>query len=1226
MRHHDIVRNVTGRRLVAMAILASLAAGAYVLARLFRENGWAWAANFSGVASFTLTAFVALLPVTWRMFGWLGGRLPLSQITIAQARDDLAAALELEWAEEDRLRQLNDPRPLPVRWEVMPPGQAGRNGVFGDIHDVFTAIPGRRLVIVGAAGAGKSALAIKLVRDLLAARGPGEPVPLLLPVGSWTADEAMPEWIAGQLVRSHPGLAVRISIAVGSEIPLPRALADGGIVPVLDGLDELPQARRGQVIAEINAYGSDKALVLTSRPDEYAQAVAARPVARAVVVELRPLRLAEVEDYLREATPYPDRWQPVFASMEHEPDGALASTLANPLMLWLARTVYAEADPAELADGRVPVDDGPVIEAHLLREFVPAVYRSRPRQSGPREFRCDPRQATRWLGFLAAQLARTSQSGTSQPGTSQPGTSQPGTGPPGAAPAGTSTASTGMTDIAWWRLSQAEIGWSPLIAAARAAVYGGAAWWLLVWALTRRGYWRHGHLIRQFRYSDLLLSGPLGRAVRPLTDAGLRDLYRVRFLPEAKHLADDVIGFGPWWWMAGLAMLAGFFYALFVLIPGQDDDATALPKAVRLTWRTVLRWASNLALLFVVTLAAWLVANSAWRARYPEVAGLLHPDPVRLIAAWLLLAWARWALRQLRAASDVSVATSPRTLLRQDRNASALGIVMAVISVGITWLWAGPVLAIASAALKMMAFVRFFFLGGEAGAWQRYYEARFRLAIRGRLPWRALTFLADAHRRGVLRQAGAVYEFRHIRLQEQLAGGYSPWPPALAPLAASIGAALARAKAAATARILAPCQVVVRSVNIRLREWANDVSTPLPTVLTTGEDDDVFTAAGMVRVQSARSALAFLAAVATITVAVALGLFSLSVVPAALSWILLVVLVIFEQSAFRLIQAGRNMLLRRYGGDVAPGAWSVRVTPDFVELTLAGLTVRLAGDHIESLELRPVRDAGQHATPWFAVLARPRPGLAGTELFCLPDGCLPVYWLLAGEQWLLPAGLVRALDRCAGGRFGTNLAAAREVLAAGDGEFARSWDCRRQSVLTALGAWLIGGATADLLLLVISFMAGPGELVLLWILAGLWLTYNVVTRLGDQRFERTELPGRWTLQVSRAAIELTIDAETVRLTPGDITETALRTIESPVIGYPTYEQLLVRLRADFTAPVPAPDGWLTVYWARTSGTEPPDGLLAAFAAFAGPHLDDELGEKIRARRAAASSALAASRT
>ncbi|MFF7477019.1 NACHT domain-containing protein [Streptomyces sp. NPDC008092] len=48
--------------------------------------------------------------------------------------------------------------------------------------------------------------------------------------------------------------------------------------------------------------------------------------------------------------------------------------------------------------------------------------------------------------------------------------------------------------------------------------------------------------------------------------------------------------------------------------------------------------------------------------------------------------------------------------------------------------------------------------------------ARGYLALRHRLPWRLMAFLADAHQhRGVLRQAGAVYQFRHIELQRYLA-------------------------------------------------------------------------------------------------------------------------------------------------------------------------------------------------------------------------------------------------------------------------------------------------------------------------------------------------------------------------------------------------------------------------------------------------------------------------
>jgi hypothetical protein len=54
-------------------------------------------------------------------------------------------------------------------------------------------------------------------------------------------------------------------------------------------------------------------------------------------------------------------------------------------------------------------------------------------------------------------------------------------------------------------------------------------------------------------------------------------------------------------------------------------------------------------------------------------------------------------------------------------------------------------------------------------AWATFLRARIRLAQRGELPWALMDFLDDAHRRGVLRQIGAVYQFRHGRLQDHLA-------------------------------------------------------------------------------------------------------------------------------------------------------------------------------------------------------------------------------------------------------------------------------------------------------------------------------------------------------------------------------------------------------------------------------------------------------------------------
>ncbi|MEK8143428.1 hypothetical protein NKH18_18860 [Streptomyces sp. M10(2022)] len=58
-------------------------------------------------------------------------------------------------------------------------------------------------------------------------------------------------------------------------------------------------------------------------------------------------------------------------------------------------------------------------------------------------------------------------------------------------------------------------------------------------------------------------------------------------------------------------------------------------------------------------------------------------------------------------------------------------------------------------------------------AWGQWVVlARIWLPLTGKLPWDVNTFLDDAYHRGVLRQAGAVYQFRHIRLQHHLARSF----------------------------------------------------------------------------------------------------------------------------------------------------------------------------------------------------------------------------------------------------------------------------------------------------------------------------------------------------------------------------------------------------------------------------------------------------------------------
>jgi hypothetical protein len=57
-------------------------------------------------------------------------------------------------------------------------------------------------------------------------------------------------------------------------------------------------------------------------------------------------------------------------------------------------------------------------------------------------------------------------------------------------------------------------------------------------------------------------------------------------------------------------------------------------------------------------------------------------------------------------------------------------------------------------------------------AWVHLLLAR--VLSRGRLPWRLIHFLEEAYRRGVLRQVGPTYQFRHISLRDALADAPAP--------------------------------------------------------------------------------------------------------------------------------------------------------------------------------------------------------------------------------------------------------------------------------------------------------------------------------------------------------------------------------------------------------------------------------------------------------------------
>ncbi|MEV6536280.1 hypothetical protein AB0M86_43080 [Streptomyces sp. NPDC051639] len=111
---------------------------------------------------------------------------------------------------------------------------------------------------------------------------------------------------------------------------------------------------------------------------------------------------------------------------------------------------------------------------------------------------------------------------------------------------------------------------------------------------------------------------------------------------------------------------------------------------------------------------------------------------------------------------------TPRSILSSDRTTAtlrAVGMSMGV-ALGILTLTRSDAGIVSAIGFGLVAALS----GYGDSAWGFFLLSRAWLALIGRLPFRLMTFLEDAYQRGVLRQYGPVFQFRHQHLQESLAG------------------------------------------------------------------------------------------------------------------------------------------------------------------------------------------------------------------------------------------------------------------------------------------------------------------------------------------------------------------------------------------------------------------------------------------------------------------------
>ncbi|WP_146246491.1 hypothetical protein [Actinoplanes xinjiangensis] len=676
--------------------------------------------------------------------------------------DRLARLAGRQWEREAVRRGLRGTTPMRIRWRVterpvgVPPDEVAdldqvrvtRLRLAGDVQDLaetWRRLPFRRLVVIGRPGAGKTSAAVLLTCGLLADRRPGEPVAVLLDMAGWRpSTEEFAPWL-GRMLAGRYGLRV-LAREAG------RLIAERGVIAVLDGLDEMRPEERAAAVSALNEL-VDLPLVVMSRAEEYAATVSGtgEPLNRALIVELDPLSPQQAAGYLPGGQAGDGaRWAAVARELARHPSGPLAVALSNPLMTYLARTVFRApgSEPAEL----IALAASGELERRLFDRYLPALYPDRL----PARSRFSAAGSAVWLGFLARLLDRQ-----------------------------------GQQDFAWWR-----IGWvsgSPVPAARFAVVSGVVAPFVLFFALV----------------GDLWVEMGVFAAVV----GGIAFFYPGASTPEeprhlrfqARRLRTAAVG--------GIAFVAPMSFARVLLFPvgGRGLIVLSIALVVAAVWVTRPVW-RELALT-VVWLgrrgrAAKVVAAPLEGFQGPALAFLIGAALCLSLGLWndselrdplgsalfvgatvaiglgvplgLVFGLASAFIRP----TPADELWDPERTLRGDRATllvpplliSAVTMV-AVVAGGSAGMWQldpAPVWYVVRAGLMAGAFGWFLAVGlgsSVSSAWLTYTVVRLWLAARGRLPWRLMPFLADAAGRGVLRRNGAVYQFRHERLRAYLARG-----------------------------------------------------------------------------------------------------------------------------------------------------------------------------------------------------------------------------------------------------------------------------------------------------------------------------------------------------------------------------------------------------------------------------------------------------------------------
>jgi hypothetical protein len=570
------------------------------------------------------------------------------------------------------------------------------------LFDVFWRLRPRRLVLLGEAGAGKTLLLLELIKQAADARRDlAVPVLMRFNIAEWRGDQSFSEYLTEK---------------VSAEQVLPadlvkRMLADGRIIPLLDGLDECDSEgsspvrgfaalRRLNTVSD-DSYPLDAPLIITCRRQYFdrlenlqLQEGVTPGLIGAGCLMIQSLSADQIMAYLRlnlteEAR---NRWRPVLRALGSvHPNTVvsnLARTLGSPWRLMLAFRAYANYGVPESLLSGANVSD---IEARLLPQFLESAIQqgnghskyledlNEPQHEWVKPLSADRAKVSTWLKHIAQYLERDRDEG-------------------GGAGEFILFQIYRMVDQ---KLLRGAFAACILIAAAAigmliafAALNGPHPFARTVATCGAVAFLAGGVYIAIFKPPDTPAGASVNREVR--TREGLLDL--------------------------SISFLCGLVASVFTL--GTDNTLGA-------------RIIGGICCGFLAALFFGFVHSRRVRARGTWMVGVYRPTDPLQGGLW---------------------------------DSSIIGLLVALVyGLILVFDGAGVVMALIFALCTLIVFAPVLGMPVTSVAWSRYRLATMILFIQRRLPWRLATFLQWNYEVGIMRVSGLAYQFRHLRLQEWLA-------------------------------------------------------------------------------------------------------------------------------------------------------------------------------------------------------------------------------------------------------------------------------------------------------------------------------------------------------------------------------------------------------------------------------------------------------------------------